>query len=450
MIISKGSFQYLGICILAAVTIGLAIGTAGNTLALLLIGGLIILGLLQNKLWFAVAIALTPFVSRYGIPVAGTVIRPEMVVGAAALASLLLGTQRQALTRGQQYVIGLLAAWLIFLAVTTQLNAPNPVSSAPVWAWLLFDLSIMVWIAKNDECIRRIVTISIWCASALCLVGIPLWAAAQAGITTWGVQQDYTYGGYAVYVTVYEANIYASLIVLWAIVAMTQFAAHVPTSIRMFLVLAAPIATVAAHTRAALVAWVFAAIVMLFRKKVTTGVKVSLAAAGAFAVAFFANVSATNFDGLSKFVNPFDFSGGTGGYRSDSWQVALSDLSSTVSWLAGLGLNSFGQRHLDPTKISQQEAWYLGNIGIQILYDGGLIAVLLVAGALVLTLTRARSLDALVLTVSFAIVASLTSTLWLSQTWIFAGLALALVGRFDQAQESTKISVAVDRGAARR
>lgn len=429
---------YVGISVAVAGVTGFLIGSTGTTLAMLLVGGLVILGLLQNKAWFAIAIAATPFISRYGIPLADVVVRPEMIAGAAAAASLFFDRRKSRFTDAQRTIVAMLAGWLFYLTVTTVLHAPSPSGSASVLVWLAIDLALLVWIATNTEYARLIIKFSIGASAVLCGVGIVIWYLAQSGLTTWGVQQDFTYGGYAVYVTVYEANIFASLVVLWSVVAMTKYSRHVSTPLRMFLIFAAPIASVAAHTRAALAAWVLAAAIMIFRKNVAKGVKASLALAGGVSVIFFANVANSSLDGLSKFVNPFDFSGGTGGYRSNSWQVALQDTIGSTGWFAGLGLNTFGQRHVDPTKVSQQEPWYLGNISIQLFHDGGILAVILVGGALILTLLWIRSLDALMIALCYGVVATLTSTLWLAQTWIFAGLAVGLLGHI--ARERSGIS----------
>ncbi len=400
-----------------------------DVLAVFLVASAIAMAILvQSRAWLAVAISLAPFFSRYGLELGDTVIRPEILLAIAAGASLLGDAGPSRLTEIQRVTIAAIAGWLAFLGVTTQLHAPTPGSSHAVYVWLLLDFVLMLWIVRNREQWKRIVSTSIVASVVLCIVGIPLWLLAGAGLTAWGVQRDYTYGGYAVYVTVYEANIYASLIVLWSVVAMTRFALHVPPSLRGFLIFAAPIASVAAHTRAALAAWVLAAVIAVVRTRGGQSIRAGILASVLGSTALFTLSNPFGYEGLSKFVNPFDFSGGTGEYRSNSWLVALDDIQNSGSWLFGLGLNTFGQRHVDPTKVAEQAPWYLGNVGMQILYDGGLISLVLVSCAVLGVLRASGAGDGVLIFAAYVIVGSLTSTLWLAQTWILAGLAIGLLG----------------------
>ena len=89
--------------------------------------------------------------------------------------------------------------------------------------------------------------------------------------------------------------------------------------------------------------------------------------------------------------------------------------------ITGLGTNSFGQRHLEPTLPSKPTPAYLANLPLSVLYDSGIVGFLLLAGVLVTSLPRGRRsrARALGLFAVFLVASLATSSLWFATTWIF-------------------------------
>jgi hypothetical protein len=122
-----------------------------------------------------------------------------------------------------------------------------------------------------------------------------------------------------------------------------------------------------------------------------------------------------------------DFRSGTGQYRATVAAIAIGDLHG-LAWVTGLGTNSFGQRHLDPSLVDKPTPGYLGILPLQVVYDSGLVGAVLL-GTAVLTLIpknprrAARSVGVLVVYVACG---SATSPLWFGFTWILFGVAVAV------------------------
>jgi hypothetical protein len=59
-----------------------------------------------------------------------------------------------------------------------------------------------------------------------------------------------------------------------------------------------------------------------------------------------------------------NFSSGTALRRAQGWKPALEDIKGTA-WVTGLGTNSFGQRHLDPTLPTTPTPAYLAHLPLR-------------------------------------------------------------------------------------
>lgn len=399
---------------------GYSVNHAGIVLGLLLSAALLAVALRNPNVYLCVIVTAT-FLSRFSFSIGGLNLRAEMAMGAiSGLALLLKGSAKP--DRRASYAIGLGSAWVIWLFLVSVLTSPNVSASAVIVAWLVFDLMAVAYIVSYVTDLSPAIYVGITLAFVYSVLSISVWAIATVGNSQFLVQLDPTYGGYAAYVTVFEANILAALVVLWAVVALSdRLAGGVPMCIRVGLVSMTPLVAVVTHTR---IAFVVAAIIL-----VTAIVK--LKRARWFIVLWTTSIILLLFQldlddlSLSKFTSPFSLEDGTGRYRSRTWAQAFADLgSSSTSWLTGLGANSFGQRHLDPSLPGSGARWYLGNLPLQIVYDGGLVAVLIL-GILAGVLIRVRpSILTFVFVVSYAILAISTSTLWLMQSWVFVAILL--------------------------
>lgn len=284
------------------------------------------------------------------------------------------------------------------------------------------------------------------------VVGIVCWLGALSDRFLVLVQPDPAYGGYAAYGMSLEANVFAGLTTLWAVVAVsTRVAAVVGWKhCRVLVVLLSPLTSIAAHTRAAFVVSIglclFLALRSARRSQLLLFVPVALVACWT-ALQFVAQIL-----GLGKFTQLFEFSSGTGQYRANSWVQAVIDLRThPIGLLVGFELNAFGQRHLDPTLFAPGASWFLSNLPLQVLYDGGTIAVILASGALFLVAHQTRGPTRLFFIAAYVALGSQASTLWLLQTWVFAGLyPIVVSGRSSDGveQESRADRAAMERAVS--
>lgn len=417
--------------IVAAIApIGAAVATAAPVpvLGVLAILVLVVVSARAPRLFIVLMLAST-FASRFSLDVAGATIRPEVVVGAAAAVGLLLPSPAGK-HAGEKFVgvgVLLIGAWLLWLAGVSAIAAPQPFKSLAIVLWLLFDLACACWIVRHRHLVGFAVSCGVVLAAGLAVLGISLWVMATFGIWEYGVQYDSAYGGFAVFVWTHEANVFAGLIVLWSLVAMTSVGRSAPDKARLVLICVAPMVCVATHTRAALLAWLLAVagIAVLRRGRAV----VPLLGGGLVlftGIRFFAAADR----GLGKFIDPFDFDTGTGLVRANAWQQATRDiLDSGYRLLIGRGANSFSQNYTDPTQPGTGVPWYLGNLPLQVVYDGGLVAAILFVAACGVILVGARSRSAVVLAGAALVLNVSTSTLWFLQLWVFAGILVAVLRR---------------------
>jgi hypothetical protein len=396
------------------------------------VSGLISVGLLVRRVSarigvVAALVCISPFLSRYSVDVAGVGIRMEMIAGVAAWISVLGRLARIKISPSAAVAISLLGAWWIVLLLATIYASPDPGRSLSIVVWLMLGFGIALFIGSDKAIADRVAQTLLYIALAFAIGASVLWIFAHiTGKFGPGLQLDPTYGQYAVYATVYEANIFASLIVLTAILGVVVSGRNPVPRHALLLWALAPIVCVLAQTRAALLAWVLASLVLMVRRRAGRLRVAGLLGLSTLAWLLVSGLIASSGGLLDKMAQTIDFSSGTGRYRAASWQVALSDLRKIPDAWLGLGANSFSQRHIDPTLVAQREPWYLPNVFLQVPYDSGRIGLLLVGAAVLLVLARRPSSGGLALLLAYSVTASATSVLWLAQTWILAGLAFGL------------------------
>jgi len=109
-------------------------------------------------------------------------------------------------------------------------------------------------------------------------------------------------------------------------------------------------------------------------------------------------------------------------YRRLVTATALTDMSG-ARWVVGNGINTFGQRHDDPTLVGVPG--YISSLPVQLLYDTGIAGVAVFVAFIVVVLRRVppqrRSL-AVPLLIALGITMSFTSSLWFSTTWLLIAI----------------------------
>lgn len=420
----------LAFYVVSALALGvLATQRPGFAIALI-IGGFVVMSALYKPDIFACIAVGSTFFSRFSFEEGGFRVRAEMAVGIIAGIAILLKPRIKSL-KVSSTVLVIMSAWLAWLTIVTFVVGPSFASSLTVLLWLALNILTVYYIVCFVSDVRVIVTIGIRLALGSAILGIAVWAIASLTGYKFLVQLDTAYGGYAAYGTLFEANILSSIVTLWSVVALSsRLCSHVSFGARLTLIMITPFLAIATHTRIALVGSVIvfvAAIVWLPRSR-------AYFAAMAVVVGIAMAVVTVDLSslGLDKFTEPFALDEGTGRYRAVSWERAFQDLNESgwLAWASGLGANSFGQRHLDPSLLGTGARWYLGNLPLQLLYDGGFVSVILVVVGVVRVFPYYAWRIGSVFLAVYVLFAISTSTLWLLQSWIF--LAIALVDRRQQ------------------
>lgn len=371
------------------------------------------------------------FVTRPAIDVAGANVRFEVVIGLICVTGLigdLLRRRRvpdRSMPLSSWVSLSLVAAWLIGVAISSTFNSPQPASSFSVLIWCGVNVLSAVWVAQHSEAWRTMIKVGVAVNLVCGILAISLWSLATfVGVADVGVQIDPAYGGYASYVAALEANILAGLLCLWGLVAVWNPRRVLPTGLRLLSIAVTPIAIFTTHTRAALVSYCVGLILAaVFRSEARRLV----VASALLAIPVFPVLLTSGDVGFSKFLDLFDTATGTGGLRERVNAGAFSEWLDSGQLFPGLGFNSFGQRNYDLTQPQLALPGYIGNLPLQIAYDGGLLALTLVILSAAIAICRLALKRQLGLVVTFAVPYLLfsvaTSALWFLETWFFVGLA---------------------------
>lgn len=379
----------------------------------------------------AVLLVLSMFVTRLSGDVGGLTFRPEMFGGILAVISLLTQRGERRIAVPSAISIAAVLTWLAGGILSSALNSPELGKSIGVIVWCGLSVSSAVWVSQHPRLWPLMLRVGAWAAFASAVLSIAFWAAASAGVAEVGVQIDPTYGGYASFVTSIEANVLAGLLCLWGLVAAWNPLGAIGQICRRALVLTAPIAILATHTRAALVAYVLGLVIVFVARRGARALVLGATGTGGVIGVVLLATSADS--GLSKFTSLLDTSGGTGKLRLQVNGSALEEWLGSTQHLIGLGWNSFGQRHVDPTRPFLNIPGYIGNLPLQIIYDGGLLALVAVAIAVLAVAwnaLRTKTLAVMVmLSVPYLLFSLSTSVLWLFETWFWVGLAWGMQER---------------------
>jgi O-antigen ligase len=383
----------------------------------------------------AIVCTLASFVSRVefrvepvglSLPLSGFTLRPEHLCTALLLVAVAATPVRGRLfEQATRLPAMLLAGFIGWNVLTSVFFAPHFARSLTILGWLLLDYCLFVALSGLPEVRWAVLTTGFLVTAGSAIVSILTYLAWVRTGQHFGMTTTEVPGQYVVRLAATEPNILGTLFVLWGLLAL--FVARQSARFRWLLRLTAVLALTASFTtgtRAAIVALLAGLTIYLLTlpvlRRVAVAVSAVLAAAAVFAVGFPELSGIDRFLGTSSLV---DFRTGTGASRVDTWRVAHGDLN-PLGWLLGLGTNSFGQRHLEPT-LHDGTPRYIGDLPLQVLYDGGIVAVLLLAGVVAALVVRngRRRLDLVAaLLVAFLIAATATSSLWFSLVWIFASL----------------------------
>ena len=396
-----------------------------------LFAGLAALGSIGHRAALAILVAAT-FANRIAIPIGDVRILAEHVaVLGLVLVLVREGHLRRLWNAATRAPVVILAFWIAWQAVISLWQSPEPIQSLEIVAWLAVDWLIVVAILASIRDGAQLERWAVIGATFAAVAAIVIWIAASAGFIDYGLQETVVGGATAVYGLSFEANILASSLAVWLFVALTSKQAAVRRISRLFVPVGLT-AMVLTLTRATIIALVLGFVIWMLFGGLGAVRRLAVIGLSALAVVLVVVliVPQVSENVLPRATNVANLSEGTGAYRVETIELAIDDLSPSAL-LFGLGTNSFSQRHIDPTRPGQGEPRHMGNLPMQLLYDGGLVGVgLMLVFFLSLQPLRGRSTGrALGVTAVYLTAALATSPLWLGFTWVLVALAIATIPR---------------------
>jgi hypothetical protein len=419
--------RLMGVCL--GIALGWAVVEEPKLAVMLLAVGACVAAQAIGVRRLVLVLIVATFVTRFRIVIGGFHFMPEHIVLLVALVSLAMSTRLNrvaAILRSPTVLLlGLFIAWATVMSV---LRAPEQTASLAIAGWLALDWLILVLALAAIDDTETIERVGSTAAVAAAVVAIGLWVLSSAGLIAFGTQQETLTGAPAAYGLSFEANILASTLAIWLFLILTG-ARSTRFRVTAFGLLGT--ALVLSLTRAAIIGLLLGlAVWAVLEGKVALRRTFRSLAAGAVAIAALSLLAPSVIAPFTtKLADATEFKSGTGQLRVESWTTALGDIHGSTDALLGLGLNTFGQRHLDPTVPELDRAYYLGNLPLEIFYDTGIVGVLLLAGAVVSMrpLRRKRPGRAVGLIIIFLVCSITTSTFWFGSTWLL--IAMALRGR---------------------
>lgn len=335
-------------------------------------------------------------------------------------------------------------AFVVWCAVSSLINSPQPGKSLTIVGWYLMDVLIL-WllvglIEAGDISWEGLARNGIRVAAAAGWLASVLWLLALARGNHVGVQYDYATGNIAAAGVSYEGNILGSQSVLWLGMAIT-YARRSGERIPMIVLLGLLAGLATSLARAAwLGGAVMAAVVFLVagsksrryrdrrrhRRRTASAVRAfaTTMAISAFLVAMAAGGGAV----ISKGLVLFQLHETTGAYRLKSVVSATADIRAAGFKSAiGLGTNSFGQRHDEPSQPGKPG--YLGILPLVIIYDTGIPGAILATAFAIGVLRRGRygpGTHAGILA-GLAVAATATNPMWFAFVWVVIALLLTAI-----------------------
>jgi hypothetical protein len=419
----------LVIVVLGGLLVAAVMATAGPLAAALLAVAVLVLASFLPSRILLTALVVSEYVTRFRIPVAGFRLLPVVACGLEALRE---GRVPDLLRAMRHPTVRLMGAYVAWTAVISILRSPDPAKSLPVAGWLGLSWLILVVLGGLAPGAAWLQQRVVGGAVAAALVAVALFVAARTIGVTYGLQDEYLTGSKAEYGLAWEANILGSTLAIATFVLVTAPERAIARGTKLLvspLLLVALLLTLTRGAVAGLVvggaAWVGLSPHLAWRR-----LGPALAVSACIVVGLVTISPSTTSPVAEKLSALVDADDGTAFNRVQAWTFALDDLHEvgTSGVVLGLGLNSFGQRHYDPSRPDRELPAYLGNIFLQVLYDTGLVGAGLLIAALLCcwpsspgNRSRALGLLLVVLTSSAA-----TSAFWFGSTWTL--IALAVIG----------------------
>jgi hypothetical protein len=177
-------------------------------------------------LGLVVAVLASSFLGRYDAEIVGFRVRIEQVVPLVLAAWMLLHPMlRRAFLRTLRHPVPLVfAAFVAWNLVSTVAFSPSLSGSASILVWLTIDLLLLVSFMTLSEGAELAGRLGRGSVAPWALVGFAAFAIANLtrGQIALGTDFDWLYEVYVARLTAIEANIYASILVFWTLLAITR------------------------------------------------------------------------------------------------------------------------------------------------------------------------------------------------------------------------------------
>lgn len=321
--------------------------------------------------------------------------------------------------------LSLAIAYFAWASTTTAVNAPTPFPSLWILLQILAGFLAFASLRVSDEEKLKMIKSGSFVLGAIAGLSLLSWVARTylglpPGLTP-GVAVDGRLIGFS-----FETNIFASQCVGWVALC-SRWWRDLGRGVRIANVLLC-FSVILAGTRAAWIALLFVMALSGFESARTSykwffgliaGAGVALLTLPAFM-----QVDLSDRNSLAwRLGNLFSTDEGTGAYRAGIYETAIADIDSLGRALAGSGINSFSQFHLmDPTGVS---ASYLSSIWLAVLYDTGIVGLILFFGLIGSVVYSCHSRrDGIIVVVSLLICASATNLIWFQYPWIYLALLI--------------------------
>ncbi len=403
------------------------------------------------------ALLVSSMFSRYELPVGEVHLRADQlvlvpVVLGIALRSTMTTPAGVDQTKPGRRPLGAPSVVLAGLVLYVMLNAlssflfsAQPTESFKIVIWLLLSLitAVAVYlVVGTDVGVREALLAVLGAGFVSAAVGILFFVYSWATGSTLSIQQDPYTGNFAATGTFFEANIFGSFQAFSATAGLVLLdARRLRGRALAWLSLGTGLsilALVLSYTRAAWLGFLVGVLVFFFfRVRAGRSLAPVIRILALALVAMLVLVPTGLLTSLAaRFTSITDFGGGTIAYRLVRFKMALADWSSSP--IFGLGTNSFGQRHLDPTQNYAPD--YLANLFATTLYDVGAVGLsvfLVVFGTLIAALISVvakgrwtwHGVHALALLcgmVALLISYQATNAFWFSYNWIIMAIAARL------------------------
>lgn len=477
----RSTKKYLSICVavLLALTTGYLMSASNGSYQLWVvafsIGGLIMTVSFFSPRFAFYALVISAMFSRFGIPISGVSIRPDQVVLMLVLVGIVPRLALVALGRRDSVKLRLrkslvpgivIAGFAMYIGtnvLSSILFSPQLTESLKIVAWLLLSftaLTVAYLVVGKYVGVREALLVVLVSGFVSAAVGIFLFLLFRLTGSTFGVQQGLpsSAGGasFKLYGTFFEANIFGSFQAFSAITGIALLQLKVvrgrASALIAFGTGFSVVALALSFTRASWIAFLVGLAALVFFQWRHGRLPVLLPRLGILALMALAALVPTGllgnlqvyFTSIATFGGP-SFYSDTLAFRLVRFKMALAEWP--TSPLLGLGTNSFGQRHLDPSQNYAPD--YLGGLFIGALYDVGLVGLLVLLamfGVVLVILMRMAAKDdkkesALALAllcgvISFLVSYQVTNAFWFSYNWIIIAIVLRLYESWLEARKA--------------